>query len=47
MAKKKDTRPFLVKIPKTAINYKMGRRYRNPKTGDEYFVLPFGFRLKK
>ena len=43
MAKK---RPTLVKIPKTAINYRYGMRFRNPKTGDEYKVKPFGFRVR-
>ena len=44
MAKKGRT---LVKIPKTAINYRYGMRYRNPKTGDEYKVLPFGFKVRR
>lgn len=36
---------ILVRIPETAINYKLGYRFRNPTTGDEFKVHPFGYTL--
>lgn len=45
MAKKRL--PLLGIIPKGSINYKMGYRFRDIKTGREFTVKPFGYTLKK
>ena len=42
-AKERNRPHKLVKIPKTDINYRYGKRYRSPETGEEYKVLPLGF----